>query len=82
MIQNIIQIGNSHGVIIPKQILKQLDLFEGKKIALDFDIESQHITLRPPHSQAKSAITPEFKSWLDDFKKKNYAMLKELAKTQ
>jgi len=81
MIQNIIQIGNSHGIIIPKQILQQLDLAKGKKIAIDFDVESQHITLRPPQSNAKSVITPEFKSWLDDFKKKNYAMLKELAKT-
>lgn len=81
MIQNIIQIGNSHGVIIPKQILRQLDLSEGKKIAIDFDVESQHITLRPPQSKEKSAITPEFKSWLDDFKNKNFEMLKELAKT-
>jgi len=81
MIQSIIQIGNSQGVIIPSNILKSMGLRAGTKISIDVDVDEKRITLSAPGADPISSITPEFRQWLTDFKKKNYKMLKELAKT-
>jgi hypothetical protein len=81
MEQRIIHIGNSQGIILSKKILEKIGLTTGNTIAIDLDENSKYITLRDPDSKPQAPITPKLVKWLEGFNKKNYALLKELAKT-
>jgi len=81
MVQKIIKVGNSLGLIIPNEIIKQLQVKPGSSWEIEAFAESSLITIQPIDAPAKTKITPEFKSWIDEFTKKNASLLKKLART-
>ncbi|MDA1316528.1 MAG: hypothetical protein O3B87_00710 [bacterium] len=81
MEQRIINIGNSQGIILSKKILEKIGLTTGNTIVIDVDENNKQVVLRDPDSKPPVTITPQLVKWLEGFNKKNYALLKELAKT-
>lgn len=82
MLQTIIPIGNSYGVIIPKELLDKLGFKQGDKVKIRQNEGYQQIIMdREGSKNTSPTVTPEFKSWLDEFTTKHHDMLKELAKT-
>ena len=69
MRQKIIKVGNSAAVTIPKKILEE----KGLQVGQEADIEISPIGRR-------TAVSPEFLSWVDNYIKKNRPALEELAK--
>jgi putative addiction module antidote len=66
-------IGNSLGVLLPKQLIDELHLKEGDKI--DIQRKGSNLELRP--------IDPEFEDWAEGYRQLNTDykdVLKELAK--
>lgn len=61
MIQKLIKVGNSLGIIIPKDILKLMKLKVGDKVWVDYDVKKQEIRIYPLRNITKS---PEGLSWL------------------
>lgn len=78
MIQKIIQIGNSIGVIIP-QILAKNSLKAGDTVYIDKDQSSNTFTINKDRKKS-SSITPHFLSVLDRVNKQYSKTFKELAK--
>lgn len=67
------KVGNSLGVILPKQILEELHLKKGDKIT--FERKGSNLELRP--------VDPEFEEWAEAYREVNSDykdVLKELAK--
>lgn len=81
MLQKIIKVGNSLAVIIPKRFLEQSKIKIGDKLELEADPRLKLLILKTPDSPYQTTITPEFKSWLDNFIKENKSLLKKLAQT-
>ena len=73
MIQQTIQIGNSVGVIIPKNILEENKIKVGDKIQVDVS------PVKTVRKTAKDAVSPELLMWLDGFNKRYKDALQELA---
>lgn len=80
MVQKIIQVGNSYAVVIPKNLVDELNWKVGEKVFVDKDALSDSIRVQTKPSEKESAITPEFYSWLKEFNKKYKTALIELAK--
>ncbi len=79
--QKIIKIGNSAGVILPQDILKETGLKLGDNVAVDYNAQDKTaIIANENNKKAPSAITPEFYDWLNRFNKKYKKALTELAK--
>lgn len=81
MTQKIIKVGNSYGVILPKEIIERYNLTIGQVVEIDTNILPQAIVIRSENTKDVSMITPEFKDWLDTFTGKHKKLLQELAKT-
>ena len=83
MVQNIIKIGNSYGIILPKEIIGQMGLQVGDQVQVEPSPDRVSITIysNPKQTSYKTAITPEFKKWVDAFMDRNKTLLKKLAKT-
>lgn len=61
MEQNILQIGNSAGVIIPSFFRKQLGLTTGSKVLISVDKTGQALRIKKVLSdKRKSSLTPRF----------------------
>lgn len=78
MEQKIIQIGNSVGLIIPKHIVKELNLKLGQVLHLDLYAAEETLTLRVNKNKAKG-ITPEFIKMLNKFNREHAYALSKLA---
>ncbi len=78
MEQTVIKVGNSLGVILPKHILKNLNIKRGQKLYLDVYEEEKTLTLRVNKNRAKG-ITPEFIKFLDEFQKEHSYSLSKLS---
>lgn len=78
MEQKVIQVGNSFGLIIPKHIVKELNLRLGQTLHLDLYVEEETLALRVNKNKAKG-ITPEFIKFLDEFQKEHAYALSKLA---
>ncbi|MBI2051480.1 AbrB/MazE/SpoVT family DNA-binding domain-containing protein [Candidatus Roizmanbacteria bacterium] len=84
MTQKVIKVGNSLGMIFPKELVNKMKMKVGRKLQIEALEETSTIIVRPsrPHQKkAKTAVSPEFKKWLNAFTKKHKALLKELANT-
>lgn len=81
MVQKIIKVGNSYGIILPKELMVQVGLKTGDEVDIESLPQSSMLTITSVGSPYKSKITPEFKNWLDDFTNKHKDLLKELART-
>ena len=79
--QKIIKVGNSHGVIIPTEIMDETHLKIGDEVEVEMFPNKFTITIRSTKAPYKTTITPEFKQWLDEFVERNKILLKTLAKT-
>lgn len=78
MEQKVIRVGNSVGLIIPKYIVKELNLKLGQTIYLDLYTDEKTLTLRVNKNKAKG-ITPEFIKMLNKFNKEHAYALSMLA---
>lgn len=80
MEQTVIQIGNSAGVIIPKQLRLQTNIELGDLVVLEQDQTGHAVII---HKKGKTTtphpVTPEFLSWLNGFNKRYGSALKELS---
>lgn len=80
MKQRVIQIGNSTGVTIPKNILKEAGLKNGSRVYVEKDPNGKTIYVTQKERLFSSTITPDFLVALDKVNKKYRAALKKLAK--
>lgn len=80
MLQKIIKVGNSAALTIPQSFLKKVGWKVGDELVVEGDSEMRVLVLKDKTSPYKTKITPEFKEWLDDFTKRNSALLEELAR--
>jgi len=80
MKQKIIKVGNSAAVTLPAAFVREGNLRVGSEVLVEPNTQYNYVTIKPANSSYKTAITPEFKDWLDKFTKKNNQLLKKLAK--
>lgn len=86
--QTIFQAGNSSVVAIPKNLMKELKLKKGQKVTVDKSEQGDVIMIRKNNSKrmekdtqkVNTAITPEFKNWLDKFIVEYKDIMADLAK--
>jgi len=64
MQQTVIKVGNSLAVTLPRQFAKARKIKPGQKVFVEADPELDLIQVRTK-GEADSALTPEFKKWLD-----------------
>lgn len=79
MEQTIMQVGNSLAVTLPKNFVKARKLKAGQKVFVDADPSVDLLQVRT-NGKTSSALTPEFKQWLDKITKKYGNTIRELAK--
>lgn len=79
MTQTIINIGNSQGVILPKEILKKLKITKGDAVDIDLEDDSRVVISKKGLKKTKAKVSPELLSWLDAFNKRYKNALQELA---
>jgi len=80
-IQKIIKVGNSLAVTLPASFLRDSNLKKGDELVVETAPVYQTMVIRSKKMANNSKLSPEFFDWLDKFTKKNYDLLKELAKT-
>lgn len=80
MLQKIIQVGNSLAITIPKDFARQINLQAGEMIAVETDIASRTLLVKPKKEADKTSLTPEFFEWLGRISTKYEGTIKELAK--
>jgi len=76
----IIKIGNSAGIILPIDFIRENKLKVGDKIEMIAHKASRSILLVPLKYKSKIKKNFEFYNWLDEYTEKYKDLLKELAK--
>lgn len=80
MIQKIIQVGNSTGIIIPKSVLDILGLKPGNEVNLETDSTTKSLIIQSKNTAVRtSSITPHFLKVLEKVNKQYSTALRELA---
>ncbi len=80
MLRKICQIGNSAGVLIPKEMLAKLRLETGSQVEVKLDEEADNITIEPVGERVEyKGIDPEFAGQVKDFIRLYKPALKALA---
>lgn len=79
MEQTIMQVGNSLAITLPRLFVKARKLKAGQKVYVDADPTVDILQVRI-NGKAASALTPEFKQWLDKITKKYGDTIRELAR--
>lgn len=80
MDQNIIRIGNSAGVIIPKSLLKELNFQEGSKVVMEKDESGEALVIAKKGIKRQAgSISPYFLKILDKVNRLYGPALQELA---
>lgn len=80
MLQKIIQVGNSLAITIPKDFARQAKLRRGEEVAVETDVTSKTLLVKPKQLAGKESLTPEFFSWLNKTIEEYRPILEELAK--
>lgn len=80
MLQQIIRVGNSAAITIPKDFLRETKIKIGDQILVEANLTTKTIILKPKKAKLASPISPEFSSWTKNFIKKYQPLLDELAK--
>lgn len=78
MIQKIIQIGNSLGITIPKQLLENLNLKAGDTVHVETNEASNTLIVSSKKNPLKG-MSPDIIEWTQKFINKNRQALEELA---
>lgn len=79
MNQTVIPIGNSYGIIIPKQLMNQAGIKPGMVLTLQKDPNGNTVLVRQ-NGKIKTSITPDFLHAVDSVNKKYGKAFKDLAK--
>lgn len=80
MEQTIIPIGNSSGLIIPAQLLKQANLKSGSKVFVETTADGDLvIKTAAPAKKSKPQTSKEFKKWLNEVLVEDAEILDELS---
>lgn len=79
MTQKIIKVGNSAALTLPIQFLRDAGLSIGDEMDVETNGKLKMVLAKSKSSLPKSALTPEFKSWLDQFLSEYKPVLDELA---
>ena len=82
MKRKICTIGNSRGVSIPVDVLKELDLAVGSDVDIKLDNKNSSIVIKPVREKKKypEGVDREFVSQVNDFIERYEPALKEIAK--
>ena len=75
----IIQIGNSEGMILPKEYLRKLGFKRGSKLSAELTPDRKNLIIGKPGKKA-SSITPEFVKILEGVNKRYGQALAKLAR--
>lgn len=79
MTQTVINIGNSQGIILPKEILNKLKIKKGDALDIEFEYDDRVVISKKGLKKTKAKVSPELLSWLDAFNKRYKNALQELA---
>ena len=79
MIQKIIPIGNSIGILIPREIANKAGLKAGIKVHIENDPTGSSISINKNATLARSSLTPDFARIMAAINKKYGPALKKLA---
>lgn len=80
MLRKICQIGNSSGVLIPKEMLAKLRLETGSQVEVKLDEGAENITIKPAGEREEyKGIDTEFAGQVKDFIRLYKPALKALA---
>ncbi|OIP57792.1 MAG: hypothetical protein COX79_03115 [Candidatus Levybacteria bacterium CG_4_10_14_0_2_um_filter_36_16] len=79
MTQTVINIGNSQGVIFPKEILNKLKIKKGDELNVDLEDDDRVVFSKKGFKKTKAKVSPELLMWLDGFNKRYKNALQELA---
>ncbi len=79
MTQTIISIGNSQGIIIPKEILNKLKVKKGDVLDIHLEDDDRVVVSKKGTKKTKANISPELLAWLDGFNERYKNALQELA---
>lgn len=79
MTQTIINIGNSQGIILPKDILNKLNIKKGDVLDIDLEDDGRVVISKKGLKKTKAKVSPELLVWLDGFNKRYKDALQELA---
>jgi putative addiction module antidote len=80
MLRKIFRTGNSIVVSIPKDILDELELSEGKVVSIEFDSQQRQIVISPVEKPLAAGIDETFAKQVDDFIREYRPALEALAK--
>ena len=75
--QKIQKIGNSAGILLPKEWLKQMGLKPGAKVHLE--ISETRIVIHPPGARLQVKVDEKFAREVDLFLDRNKELLKRLS---
>lgn len=79
MIQKVIQIGNSLGVIIPQALNKQLGLRPGDELIVKQEDNTVVLSPKKAREKLSGGVDAKFMKTVDDFIEEHEDVLKELA---
>lgn len=79
MAQTIINIGNSQGIILPKEILDTLDIKKGDLVEIEIENDAVKIIPKNAKQKTKATISPDLLEWLDGFNTRYKTALQELS---
>ena len=79
MTQTIINIGNSQGIILPKEVLNKLNMKKGDSLTIQLEGEESIILSKKSYKKTEPKVSPELLSWLEAFNKRYKNALQELA---
>jgi putative addiction module antidote len=80
MLQKIVRIGNSAGLIIPKNLITQMNLGVGDQVDLEFDSDAEMLLLGKQGQVASKSADRKFLNVLDEVNEQYGPALKKLAK--
>lgn len=82
MVQKLIQIGNSQGIIIPSEVRKRLGLKKGSKVTLELGLDGRSfvVTKDDRRQRLSTSVTPDFLRALERVNERYGPALEKLAK--
>ncbi len=79
MTQKLITIGNSRGIIIPKELLDELGFTADEKFAVEADKTTQSLIISKEGNKKQLTVSPHFFTILEKVNKEYGPALKKLA---
>lgn len=80
MAQTIIQIGNSEGLTLPKEVREVVGIKKGSKVDVEVTSDKRVVISKAGSKKSSKSITPEFIETLSGINKRYGPALKKLAR--